>query len=77
MGDNGAMKLLDMLAAMVRASVLVAAIWLLVGLIMPIPDPFLIAVGGLTVGALMVAVRPSRRVVRRWVLTGRLRPTTY
>jgi hypothetical protein len=42
---------------------LVAAIWLLVGLIMPTPDPFLIAVGGLTVGALMAAVGPSRRVV--------------
>ena len=68
MGHNDTMRLFD---TILRVAALVAVIWLLVLLVMPSPDPFLIAVGSLVVVALTLAVRR----IRHWVLTGRLRPT--
>jgi len=59
-----------------RLVLLVMAAWLLVGLAVPTPDPFVVALGWLLLIAAVAVLPAGRRVASRWVATGRLRDTS-
>jgi hypothetical protein len=71
--DNQGMKIMTAAAVTTRALVLFMVSWLLVGLATPTPDPFVVSLGWLVMTVLVLTVPVTRRVMFRWVSTGRLR----
>jgi hypothetical protein len=70
------MKIMTAVMVVVRLVTLVLLSWLVVGLASPTPDPFVIDVGWLLMITVVLAIPVSRRIVSRWVSTGRLRRTS-
>lgn len=67
------MKPSALLFTVLRSVVLVIVSMVLVFLVSPTVDPFLANLEWLLVAAVALAIPPSRRLIVRWVTTGRLR----
>jgi len=63
------------IAVTIRLSLLLTASWLLVGLVSPTADPFVVNLSWLVLIALALAIPASRRGLSRWISTGSLRRT--
>ena len=57
----------------VRGVLLVVLAWVLIAIVIPTPDPFVVVLAWLAGLTAVLAVKPSRRPVYRWLRTGSLR----